>query len=83
MKCQGLLDALSEHGICRASNGSMVIDKKTFPGVKFDDNIVIYLVEGGKRRDPNGLKTVLEAIKFFGISRHHVAKKFHKHFNSI
>ena len=82
VRCQGLLDALSEHGICRASDGSMIIDKKAFPDIRFDE-IVYYLVDGGKRRDPNGLKTVLEAIKFFGISKTYLAKKFHRHLKPI
>ena len=62
------------HGICRACDGSMIIDQKAFPDIRFDE-IVYYLVDGGKRRDPNGLKTVLEVIKFFGISKTYLAKK--------
>ena len=60
----------------------MIVDRKAFPVTRFDE-IVYYLVDGGKRRDLNGLKTVLEAIKFFGISKKYLAKKFHRHLKPI
>ena len=55
----------------------MIIDKKLYPNINYDE-VIYYLVDGGKRRDPAGLNTVLDAIKFFEIPKQLLAKKFHK-----
>ena len=77
IRCQALLDALSKHGVSRSRDGSVIIGKKLYPNINYDE-VIYYLVDGGKRRDPAGLNTVLDAIKFFEIPKQLLAKKFHK-----
>ena len=55
----------------------MIIDKKLYPKINYDE-VIYYLVDGGKRRDPVGLDTVSDAIKFFESPKKLLAKKFHK-----
>lgn len=75
-RCTALLEFLTKVGINRLNDGALSYEGKRYGHIKYDD-VIYYLVDGGRKRTPDGLNEVIEFLKREKVPKKMVSRQFH------